>query len=139
VPNFGLVTRIHVLTAIRTSDEVGAADFLSGYGIEGPAERLVVERGRRYDPRALLAFAYEKATGTRLSPGDVPADAAGVLERLDFRVVSAEDGHKSAPKKRTPRVAKPKVAPPAKREPVVQLCPRCMMQLPASGQCDYCD
>jgi hypothetical protein len=138
VPNFGLVTRIHVLTAIRTADELGAAAFLGRYAIEGPTEEVVVERGRRYDPRALLIFAYEKATGTRLAPEDLPADAASVLKRLDFRVVPAE-APADAPAKRTPRVRKPKVAAPAKPEPVVNLCPRCMMQLPASGQCDYCD
>jgi hypothetical protein len=138
VPNFGLVTRIHVLTAIRTEDEMGAEAFRSAYGVEGPAGRLVVERGRRYDPRGLLAFAYEKATGTRLAPSELPADAAGVLERMDFKVVSAEEPRKAAAKRAAP-VRKPRAAAPVKPEPVVRVCQRCMMQLPASGQCDYCD
>lgn len=137
VPNFGLVTRIHVLTAIRTYDQMGADAFLSEYGADGPAEQWVVERGRRYDPRALLAFAYAKATGTPAAPSDLPG-AADLLERLEFRVISEGDATKLAAK-RPARVAKPKVVTPAKPEPVVALCPRCMTQLPASGRCDYCD
>jgi len=143
VPNFGLVTRIHVLTAIRNYDQAGADAFLSEYGVEGPASQFVVERGRRYDARALLASAYAKATGTALAPADLPGDAGSVLERLEFRVATPEDLTKPAAKRttatRTTRVAKPKAAPASKPEPVVALCPKCMTQLPASGRCDYCD
>lgn len=138
VPNFGMVTRIHVLTAIRNYDQVGAAAFLSEHGVEGSTPQFVVERGRRYDPRALLAFAYGKATGTPLSPEELPADPASVFERLEFRVVSEEDARKPAAA-RPARVSKPKAVTPAKAEPVVALCPTCMTQLPASGRCDYCD
>ena len=39
----------------------------------------------------------------------------------------------------TPRVAKPKApARPTKPEPVINLCPTCFTQLPATGVCDYC-
>lgn len=138
MPNFGLVTRIHVLTAIRTCETLGAAAFLSQYGVEGPAGQMVVERGRRYDPRALLAFAYEKATGTTLAPADLPADPAGVLQRLEFKVVSEEQLASPAPK-RPARARKPKVVTPPKPAPTVAVCSRCMTQLPASGRCDYCD
>lgn len=127
-----------MLTAIRNYDQVGAEAFLSEYAIEGPTTQFVVERGRRYDPRALLAFAYAKATGTPLAPSDLPADAASVLERLEFRVIAEEETVKPAAK-RPARVSKPKVTAPPKPEPVVALCPRCMTQLPASGRCDYCD
>lgn len=138
MPNFGLVTRIHVLTAIRTCDKVGAAAFAEEYGVEGPAREWLVERGRRYDPRALLGFAYGKATGTPLTGHEIPADAAAVLERLEFKVVSPEDLDKPAAR-RTSRVSKPKVTAPAKPEPAVALCPSCMTQLPANGRCDWCD
>lgn len=133
-----MVTRIHVLTAIRTYDQMGAEAFLNEYGVEGPSQQYLVERGRRYDPRGLLAFAYAKATGTPLPAGDLPGDPGSVLERLEFRVVSDDDLVKPAAKRST-RVAKPKAVAPPKPEPVVALCPRCMTQLPASGRCDYCD
>jgi hypothetical protein len=140
VPNFNMVTRIHVLTAIRDYDEKGAATFLSEQGVEGRPEQLLVERGRRYDPRGLLVFAYRKATGTQLAVDELPADLAAVLTRLDFKVVSQEDQAKPAAKK-APRASRAKPAPaaPAKPEPVIALCPSCFTQLPASGRCDYCD
>lgn len=121
--------------------------------MEGPAGAVVVERGRRYDPRALLAFAYGKATGTPLTGDDIPADAADVLARLEFKVISPEDADRpaakrptrtSTPRTSTPRATRqrasaPRASAPTKREPVVALCPTCMTQLPANGRCDWCD
>lgn len=153
VPNFSLVTRIHVLTAIRNYDQQGAAEFLDAHGFEEPGDLILVERGKRYDASALLAFAHGKATGTALTPEEIPFGADKVLTDLGFTVASLMELNRPAPTKRvpgtrapavprasTPRVAKPKTpAKPEKPEPVVVLCPKCFTQVPSTGRCDYCD
>lgn len=154
VPKFSLVTRIHVLTAIKVHDQDGAADFLARLGFEGPADPVLVERGKRYHAGALLSFAHGRATGQALSPHELPAGATEkVLGDLGFTVAWLADldrpaggraaarvpGTRTAtvPRARATKVAAPKA--PAKPEPVVSLCPTCFMQLPATGRCDYCD
>lgn len=154
MPKFSLVTRIHVLTAIKVHDQRGAAGFLAELGFEGPADPVLVERGKRYHAGALLAYAHGRATGQTLTPAEVPAGAAEkVLGDLGFTVAWLADLDRpaaarastrvpgtragTAPRARSTRIAAPKA--PARPEPVVSLCPTCFMQLPATGRCDYCD
>jgi hypothetical protein len=155
VPNFELVTRIHVLTAIREHDLRGAETFLADHGFDAPGDEVVVERGKKYDAGALLAFACAKATGTAMTADQVPLEVAKVLTDLGFKVASIIELSKPAPNKRVPgtrapapktaapRVSRAKAPAPAvapERPPAaVVLCPKCFTQVPSTGLCDYCD
>ncbi|HSX66159.1 hypothetical protein [Nocardioides sp.] len=156
--NYALVTRIHVLTAIKIHDQRGAEEFLSSHGIDERGDLVLVERGKRYDYRALLAFAHGKATGTTPDATGIGEERIKVLTDLGFTVASASELDRpagsraptrvpgsprtAAPRTTTPRTPRPsRAAPkaPAKPEPEIRLCPSCYTQLPASGQCDFCD
>jgi hypothetical protein len=145
VPSFDAVTRIHVLSAIREYDELGAEAFLSTYGFGPAREYRLKHRGRLYDSKAILGVAHRYATGTLAGSEEFSGGqegAAKVLKNLEFEVVNVDSNGKpakrastSSPKpaatrKVTPRSTKP--------EPVLNLCPTCFTQLPASGTCDYC-
>lgn len=143
--SLALVSRINVLTAIRDHDLQGAGPFLEGLGFEAPGDEVLVERGKRYDARALLAYAHGKATGDFLDPDRVTLAALQVLTDLGFTVASrAElDRPKAAPAARTRTVRAGSTAPAprarTKPEPVVKLCPTCFTQLSMAGTCDYCE
>lgn len=148
--NLSLVTRIHVLTAIKIHDQRGAEEFLADHGAEHSGEDVLVERGKKYDARALLAFAHGRATGTPLTVDELPVDAIKVLDDLGFTLTTKTALQAPArpaarvPGTRTPRTPRTPAAPkapkaPAKPEPVVKLCPSCFTALPATGRCDYCD
>ena len=146
MPSLGLVTRINVLTAIRDHDLQGAVEFREGLGFEQASDELLVERGKRYDARALLAYAHGKATGEFLGPDQVSAGSLTVLTELDFKVASrAElDRPRQAPVARTrapraPRAVKAPATTRSRPEPVVKLCPTCFMQLSVVGTCDNCE
>lgn len=141
MPNLALVSRINVLTAIRDHDLQGAGPFLEALGFEAPGDDLLVERGRRYDARALLAYAHGKATGEYLGPDQVSIAALKVLTDHGFKVASrAElDRPKAAPATRTRSSAAPRTPRVTKPEPVVRLCPTCFTQLSVAGTCDYCE
>ncbi|RNL78937.1 hypothetical protein EFL95_07760 [Nocardioides marmorisolisilvae] len=138
------MTRINVLTAIRDHDLQGAVEFREALGFAEPSDELLVERGKRYDARALLAYAYGKATGTPLDPEEISYESLGVLRDLEFKVASRDelDRPKAAATRtrtstpRTPRAAAPSRSKP---EPEVRLCPTCFMQLSVVGTCDNCD
>jgi hypothetical protein len=145
VPNFELVTRINVLSAIREYDELGAEAFLSTYGFGPAREYLLRHRGRLYDSKAILGVAHRYATGTVAGSDDFSGGregAAKVLKNLEFEVVNVDADGKPATRARTssPRPAAPRKVTPrsTKPEPVVHLCPTCYTQLPASSICDYC-
>lgn len=142
MPNLARVSRINVLTAMRDHDLQGAGPFLEGLGFEGPGDDLLVERGKRYDARALLAYAHGKATGEFLGPDHLTFGDLKVLTDLEFTVASrAElDRPKAAPAARTrsPRAASAPTAR-SKPEPVVALCPSCFTQLSVTGTCDFCE
>jgi len=147
VPNLALVSRINVLTAIRDHDLQGAGPFLEALGFDGPGDEVLVERGKRYDARALLAYAHGKATGDYLGPDRISLASLQVLTDLEFKVASrAELDRPAAPAARTraasgsPRAART-AAPTArsKPEPVLRLCPSCFTQLSVTGTCDFCD
>lgn len=141
MPNLALVSRINVLTAIRDHDLQGAGPFLEALGFEAPGDDLLVERGRRYDARALLAYAHGKATGEYLGPDQVTVAALKVLTDHGFKVASrAElDRPTAAPATRTRSSAAPRTPRVTKPEPVVRLCPTCFTQLSVAGTCDYCE
>ncbi|MFT4287476.1 hypothetical protein [Nocardioides sp.] len=140
---FDRLSKIHVLAAIR--DHGGQADErLDG----AEADVMIVERGRQYDARAIVLAAYEKVTGERVTVDQLPQDLAGLLTRLELKVVrrseirAAEESRRpkarvSGTRRSAAPARAPKVRPP---EPQLALCPRCMMQLPAGrSSCDYCD
>lgn len=147
MPNLALVSRINVLTAIRDHDLQGAGQFLEALGFDGPGDEVLVERGKRYDARALLAYAYGKATGDYLGPDRISVASLQVLSDLDFKVASrAELDRPATPAARTRAAAgSPRVARAAsstarsKPEPVVRLCPSCFTQLSVTGTCDFCE
>jgi len=145
VPSFDAVTRIHVLSAIREYDELGAETFLSTYGFGPAREYALRHRGRLYDSRAILGVAHRYATGTVAGSDEFSGGKDGAakwLAGLEFEVVSVGSDGKPAARARTstPRPAAPRKVTPrsTKPEPVVHLCPTCYTQLPASGVCDYC-
>lgn len=141
--SLALVSRINVLTAIRDHDLQGAGPFAEALGFEGAAEDLLIERGKRYDARALLAYAHGKATGDYLGPDQVSLTELKILTDLGFRVASrAElDRPKAAPvsRARATSTARPVASTRSKPEPVVRLCPTCYTQLSVAGTCDYCE
>ncbi|MCX6395714.1 MAG: hypothetical protein NTV23_04465 [Propionibacteriales bacterium] len=139
------MSRINVLTAIRNHDEEGPGPFLAGLGFETSSDELLIERGRRYDARAILAYAHGKATGEFLTAEDIVLPSLQVLTDLGFSVVfrSELDRPKTVTKPRaratgTSRATKTTTTR-GKPEPVVKLCPTCFTQLAMSGNCDYCD
>lgn len=143
--SLALVSRINVLTAIRDHDLEGAAAFLETLGFEGPGDEVVVVRGKRYDARALLAYAHGKATGDFLGPETVPFSGLQVLADLGFTVGSRSelDRPKAAPATRSrassPAGVKPKATTVRRPEPVVRLCDSCFTQLSVTGTCDFCE
>lgn len=147
MPQFRLVTRIHVLSAIREYDQLGADEFLSKYGFGRERGYVLRERGKPYDSKAILGVAHKYATGTVAESHEFSGDATGaakVLSELGFKVEYVDpDAPASRPRAtrtatpRTPRPRQP--ARPTKPEPVVVICPTCFTQLPtAGGECDYC-
>lgn len=139
MPSLARVSRINVLTAIRDHDLQGAGPFLELLGFEGPSDEVLNERGRRYDARALLAYAHGKATGEFLGPDQITLSSLTVLTDLGFKVESrlAPTRPKAAARIRAPRAAAPAAR--ARPEPVIALCPTCFMQLSVVGTCDNCD
>lgn len=147
MPSLAQVSRINVLTAIRDHDLQGAGPFLEALGFEGPGDEVVLVRGKRYDARALLAYAHGKATGDVLDPEQISVASLQVLTDLEFTVASrAELDRPTSAATRTrvagsgTRVARA-AAPTARSrpEPVVALCPSCFTQLSVTGVCDFCE
>lgn len=144
MPSFHLVTRIHVLSAIREHDQLGRDEFLSKYGFEHTRDYVLRERGKSYDSKAILGAAHRYATGTAAASEEFSGGLDGAvkwLRNLEFTVVPLDaDGRPAAARKvAAPRASRAKPpAKPAKPEPVIALCPTCFTQLPATGVCDYC-
>jgi hypothetical protein len=94
VPNFDVVSREHVLSALKEFDDRGADEFLAHYGF-GPAREYVLwHDGKPYDSKAVLGVAHKYATGAAASSSDFSggqSGAAKVLRRLDFEVTSLAD------------------------------------------------
>lgn len=141
--SFAPVSRINILTAIRDHDQQGAGPFLAALGFDGPSDEVLVERGRRYDARALFAYAHGKATGEYLAPEQIWFSSLSVLTDLGFTVASrAElDRPKQPPATRTRAGSAATAAKTARNrpEPEIRLCPSCFTQLSVAGSCDFCD
>ena len=143
--SLALVSRINILTAIRDHDLQGATPFLNVVGFETPSDEVLVERGRRYDARAVLAYAYGKATGgDYLTPEQVTLASLKVLTDHGFSVMFRSEADRPKVKPKPKPTTRSKTAPAAKTsrsrpEPVVKLCPTCFTQLSMAGTCDYCE
>jgi len=145
MPSLGLVTRINVLTAIRDHDLQGAVEFRKALGFAEAGDEVLIERGKRYDARAVLAYAYAKATGAVLDPDEIDFASLSILTDLEFTVgtLSGLSRPKPAsatrPRPSTPRVPRATATSRTRPEPEVKLCPKCFMQLSVVGNCDNCD
>lgn len=139
MPDWTRVEKQHVLTALNDYDRLGDREFLRRFGFGRARAHTLWHRGNEYDVPAVLGAAYLHATGHAPSRSDLAGDEAGAaktLADLGFDIAVDEEAaeqlrvrtppaRKTAPK---PAVAKP-----------VNVCSRCHMALPASGQCDFCD
>lgn len=142
--SLALVSRINILTALRDHDLQGPTEFGETLGFESPSEEILVERGRKYDARAVLAYAHGKATGSYLGPDDITLGSLDILTEHGFRVTTLSEISQAkkagpAPRARTPRAAAAPKTTRSKPEPVVKFCPTCFTQLSVAGTCDYCD
>ena len=164
MPDWSQVRSDHVMTAIQEHDRLGSRDFLGRYGYRRSHSATLWHRGSEYDPGAILGAAFEHATGQSVTgkTSGAESDAVSALTGLGFDVVTEEppvlpSRRKAAPvasatpdqvapdevtgKKATATRAAKKA--PAKKvavpEPVVRLCPRCHVAVPATGVCDFCD
>jgi hypothetical protein len=84
-----LVTKSHVLRAIREYDQLGAEKFFSEHGFAPTTTYSLVFEKRSYPPKAILGTAYEFATGKKLKSGDFEGGKTGavkVLETLGFDI-----------------------------------------------------
>lgn len=143
--SLALVSRINVLTAIRDHDLQGSGPFLEALGFPIGNE-VLIERGKRYDARALLSYAHGKATGEYLTPEQVTFGSLQVLTDLEFTVASRSELDRPKPtaarnRAASPRASRAVAAPrtPKRPEPVVELCPTCFTQLSVTGVCNYCE
>ena len=139
MPDWNLVSRSHVLAAMKEYDNLGSREFLRRYGFGRATAYTLWHRGQEYDARAILGVALLHATGTAARSGEFSGGrdgAAKVLTELGFDVVVDEEAL-AAEKPRRAKPAKPKPA--AVRDAAPKVCPTCHMALPASGVCDFCD
>jgi hypothetical protein len=145
MPDWSVVARAHVLSAMREYDELGSREFLRRYGFGRSTSCTLWHEGKEYDPKAVLGVAYYHASGTAARSDEFSGGkdgAATVLTDLGFDV--AVDEEALAAEK--PLRAKPAKAKPARPKPAAavqdagpKVCPTCHMALPASGACDFCD
>ncbi len=92
MPDWSLVSRPHVLSAIQECDRVGSTDFLSRYRFGRARASTMWHSSEEYDPLAILGFAHLEATGHAPTSADMgDAEAADVLTGLGFDVVVDED------------------------------------------------
>jgi hypothetical protein len=89
VADLDVVTRVHVLSALKEFDERGADDFLAAYGFGRAREYLLRYDSRVYDSKAIFGVAQKYATGTAASSTSFPqgmGGAARALRGLGFEV-----------------------------------------------------
>ena len=138
MPAWSVVTRPHVLAALKEYDDLGDREFLRRYGFRRDVTATLWHGGREHDAKAVLGAAYFHATGTPALPAelaDAEQQALAALTGLGFDGVVDEEAQAAKP--RRPRTVKPRPA--AARETAPKVCPTCHMALPASGICDFCD
>jgi hypothetical protein len=140
MPDWNLVSRSHVLAAMKEYDDLGAREFLRRYGFGRATAYTLWRGGQEYDSKAILGVAYFHATGTAARSDEFSGGkdgAAQVLADLGFDVVVDEEAALAAEKPRRAKAAKSK--PKTARDTAPKVCPTCHMALPASGVCDFCD
>jgi hypothetical protein len=136
MPDWNLVNRSHVLSAVAECDRIGSREFLARFGFRGAHALKLWHRGEEYDSAAVLGVAYLHASGRPATWDEFSGGedgAAKVLVDLGFDVV-AEEQPVASSRSRAPA---PKRT--VKKEPSVTICPRCQMAVPATGICDNCD
>ncbi|HEX6246612.1 MAG TPA: hypothetical protein VFZ64_01960 [Nocardioidaceae bacterium] len=139
MPDWNLVTRAHVLAALREYDDLGSREFLRRYGFGRAKASTLWHQGKEYDPKAILGVALLHATGSVAGADELSGGKDGlsdVLTDLGFDVVVDEEAL-AAEKPRRTRATKPRST--ATRDTTPKVCPTCHMALPASGVCDFCD
>jgi hypothetical protein len=139
MPDWNLVSRSHVLAAMREYDNLGSREFLRRYGFGRATAYTLWHQGQEYDSKAILGVAYFHATGTAARSDEFSGGkdgAAKVLSDLGFDIVVDEEAA-AAEKPTRVKPAKSKTA--SAREAAPKVCPTCHMALPASGICDFCD
>ena len=140
MPAWSVVTRPHVLAALKEYDDLGDREFLRRYGYRRDATATLWHGGKEHDAKAVLGVACYHATGAPARPGDLSdaeEDALKVLADLGFDVVVDEEARALKPRRPRTVKARPTAAP--RRESAPKVCPTCHMALPASGVCDFCD
>lgn len=82
------LTRAAMQAAMREFNELGREDFLSAYGFGPGARYYVVDHGRRYDMKPLVAAAVGKLApgGRPLRPPDINSgrELQQLMETLGF-------------------------------------------------------
>jgi len=99
VPNFEVVSRDHVVSALKEYDDRGAEEFLAKYGFGRAREYVLWHDGRSYDSKAVLGVAHLHATGTAARSSDFSGGVSGaakILRRLGFDVTSVIEDVESA-------------------------------------------
>ena len=88
-PAWDKVTGAEVVSALKEYDQLGPERFFSEHGFGPTTTYDLVWNEQPYPPKAILATAYEFATGQRLASGDFEGGKTGavkVLGRLGFTV-----------------------------------------------------
>jgi hypothetical protein len=136
MPDWSLVKRAHVVSAMDEFDRVGSKEFLQRYGFRRAHAYTLWHDGNEYDSKAILGVAYLHATGRGATSDEFfgKDGAAKVLEAMGFDVVVDE---KALAKAKVSKAAplKPRRA---TADKVFNVCPTCRMAIPATGVCDNC-
>ncbi|MFY9891553.1 MAG: hypothetical protein WAK71_24820 [Streptosporangiaceae bacterium] len=83
------VTADDVMRAMQEYDQLGPEQFFALHDFGPSRSYELIRDNRRYPHKAILAVAYELATGQRLNPADFEGGKAGavrVLGKLGFTV-----------------------------------------------------
>ena len=93
MPDWNLVDRSHVLAALEEYDRLGDREFLARYRFGRAKASSLWHRGQEYDSKAILGYAYLRATGRAAGRDDFQGEDANarLLEGLGFDVVVDQD------------------------------------------------
>ncbi|SDZ45550.1 Predicted restriction endonuclease [Amycolatopsis xylanica] len=85
------ISRDDVLAAVAECDDLGRLQFLEAYGSTGSAERALLHEGRQYDPIAVVASAYRRASGSA-APSVAEREFLNLLSGFGFELSKAGYG-----------------------------------------------
>lgn len=77
-----MVSREHVIEAIKEYDDLGPEAFFSEHGFAPTTTYDLIWEKRVYPPKAILGRAYELATAHRLASGDFEGGKSGAVKVL---------------------------------------------------------